>query len=747
MTAPQPARSGRWPWIARIVAGDRVIGSAFSVGDGLVVTAAHVLTGIDRMVERSIMRLPRDVTVRFPLSSSTEEWHADLVAFVGPGPGQDDDVAVLRLHGDPSDSLGTPPPLLDEPVEGHRCRIYGFPQGFQNGVWATGSVVGENADGLWQIAADGVRAGFSGSPVWDDDDGGVVGMLVAHARDENVSFMLPTATFAKLVGEARAAAVSSDAAAPPREQRATASEETAANDQIRWLTDFPATDDSLKRIPLARALMSRLREIQSDGAGRSFLIHLDGEWGAGKSSLLNFIRDEAADWLVVDVNAWRQSRMGPPWWSLLTSLRTALRRSLGVRARLSLRVTEALVRARRGGGVYPVALVGFVLLGLLLYLAFRPAAFDVKTAADLFKAVAGGLAAIATLWGAAMLASRFLLWDSPRGARFYETSDANPAQSIADHFAWLIHRGDRPVLFLVDDLDRAPAEYVVELIETVQTLIRDAPHDHDRPRSTRLGCHFVIAADGAWIRQSFETRYEAFTTSIAEPGRPLGHLFLDKIFQLTVAVPAISGAGRSDYLRDLLGVGDRLQPAELDAERAVLEERIRRSTSEREIIDALRAATPVVREVTTPQAIDRLHSRAVETTREHFLQQYADLLAPNPRSMKRYVIANSMARTVLTLQGDFAPPEVLALWLIVQTRWPALAAYLRSDPDAAGLFAGPKRATEEQLARLPETLRPLCDDATVHRVMTFRPGGPLTPALIRDLTGHRSAPAPAAGRV
>ena len=51
----------------------------------------------------------------------------------------------------------------------------------------------------------------------------------------------------------------------------------------------------------------------------------------------------------------------------------------------------------------------------------------------------------------------------------------------------------------------------------------------------------------------------------------------------------------------------------------------------------------------------------MEAAREHFLQKFSGLLAANPRSIKRFVIADSMARTVLTLQGNFVDAKTLAL--------------------------------------------------------------------------------------
>src|SRR5438128_2568573 len=71
-------------------------------------------------------------------------------------------------------------------------------------------------------------------------------------------------------------------------------------------------------------------------------------------------------------------------------------------------------------------------------------------------------------------------------------------------------------------------------------------------KGSHLAPYVVVAADGAWIRHSYESAYQGFVDAVAEPGRPLGYLFLDKLFQLTVEVPSISPTAQEAYLRGLL---------------------------------------------------------------------------------------------------------------------------------------------------------------------------------------------------
>lgn len=68
------------------------------------------------------------------------------------------------------------------------------------GVWARGRLRERIGDSGWlQIEAESetgyiVQPGFSGTPVWDEEAGGVVGMVVTTERDPQVraAFCIPT---------------------------------------------------------------------------------------------------------------------------------------------------------------------------------------------------------------------------------------------------------------------------------------------------------------------------------------------------------------------------------------------------------------------------------------------------------------------------------------------------------------------------------------------------------------------------
>jgi WD40 repeat protein len=176
----------RPPWQARI----RLSPAGEPQGGGVlcasrwVLTAAHVLGRGDRPPER--------VWVDFPFAPG-----ALLEAVVVPGgwhppaAGNLGDLAVAELIGSLPAGVRPAPMRIPATVAGHRFRVYGFPRGHDDGVWARGEVEG-SAMGEWtQLVADAGRGylidkGFSGSPLWDEALGAVTGVVVSRETDATV---------------------------------------------------------------------------------------------------------------------------------------------------------------------------------------------------------------------------------------------------------------------------------------------------------------------------------------------------------------------------------------------------------------------------------------------------------------------------------------------------------------------------------------------------------------------------------
>ena len=502
-------------------------------------------------------------------------------------------------------------------------------------------------------------------------------------------------------------------------------------DRVDWISDATAREDLLRRRPLAVSLATRLRRIQKDKPHSSFLVHIDGPWGSGKSTLLDFLEQELEPgWLVVRYDAWRQAQVGPPWWTLLVHLRHALADPMSRREKLAMRTAEAWSRIRVAGAVYALALVVLVAAALGLFFLLSPADVGTPSAGEVARSVAAVLTAVGTLVGGALVAGRFLLWESARGARVYEEIQRNPMEGLAQHFTWLIDRANRPVIFFVDDLDRCDDARVVELLDSIQTLVRDVPEMVRRRRKEKvLAPFFVVAAEGAWIRRSYERAHKGLAGAVAEPGRSLGFLFLDKVFQLTVHVPTLSLERQNDFLRALLR---SREPTVVEEEVASGRKLLHESTSEAEVIRTLREATPEVREALAGDALEKLTEQGIEEELEHDLQRFASLLERNPRSMKRFVNAYGVERAVRVLEGNLVDSGPLALWTILRGRWPELAEYLESRPETIACIGSGAQPPEDMPAGLRELLR----TPAVVLVATWQDGGPLTPELLAACCGN-----------
>ncbi len=522
----------------------------------------------------------------------------------------------------------------------------------------------------------------------------------------------------------------------------------APREHVRWLADEPVglDQDELGRRGVASALEQQLEILVRDYPGRSFLVHIDGAWGAGKSTLLRFLRELAeragpgrspAGWLVVPYDAWRQSKVGPPWLTLLHAVRAAVRttrRRRWARAWFWLRERARLVDNWQWAAF---GLMAVVVAGLVTVLVHGSADLTVSRWGDVVKLAGGLLPVLAALWLLAKSAGRFASLDSRRAARAFLENRADPMEDLAAHFDWVLCQAGRPVLLLVDDLDRCPETFVVDLLDAVQKLMRDRGRGTAAAGRPVPNLLVVVAADGRWVRSSYDTAYASLTGAISAPGATIGSLFLEKLFQLTVPVPRLSDELKAAYLADLLADG----PAS-PGQRLADPDLTRRLTDAppEQVLDVLASAPAIERIRASQVAIDRLvvDPGAQRRTR-HALEPYAGMLDPTPRAMKRFVMAYSMLRAVRTAEGSVVGIGPLALWTILQTRWPTLAEHLQATPSAVRLFALP---ADQIPHSTPAELRALFAEPPADlRVVMNHPAGPMDERTIRECSGQAiSAP-------
>lgn len=306
------------------------------------------------------------------------------------------------------------------------------------------------------------------------------------------------------------------------------------------LSDNPATIDTLGRQPLATALATRLVRLQGEEAQSAspaaVMVHLHGAWGSGKSSMVRILTTALAaqepEWLVVDFNAWRNSRVKPPWWNMLTELKRAVsRRHLREAARIRWIVADpALLRwawlqlrwAWLSPSVDNVVLVATALLGLAL---FGLIGADFQQFGSLLKDIPAVLTLATGTVAAVVAAGRALLLGGKRTAESFDALRTDSFRPFITLFDMLVTASPAPVLIVLDDLDRCDAGTVTDLLEGIQTLFRGKP------------VVFLAVADRHWITTSFAERFKLFAGG--DRARPVGDQFLDKMFQLSIPVPRI----------------------------------------------------------------------------------------------------------------------------------------------------------------------------------------------------------------
>jgi S1-C subfamily serine protease len=197
--------------IMRLFFDEKVVGIGFLVAEKYALTCAHVVAkGL--LIDSRIPNIPDgEIEVDFPLVNSTEKFKATVVVWIPESAFNSDealeDIAVLKLEKLPTFAYPTRL-ILSENLSKHPFKVFGCPAGVPFGVWATG-VLSDTVSKHWvqledtKVTGYAISKGFSGSPVWDEELQGVVGMLVAADRKRETAksaFMIPIQTLVKAWG-------------------------------------------------------------------------------------------------------------------------------------------------------------------------------------------------------------------------------------------------------------------------------------------------------------------------------------------------------------------------------------------------------------------------------------------------------------------------------------------------------------------------------------------------------------------
>src|SRR5260370_81388 len=185
--------------IVRIfTANNKVVGTGFLIADMTILSCAHVSTAALGIDDNTPTKPERQIYLDFPLVLSGHKLTARVIFWQPEQANGSGDIAVLHLESMPPDGTQTARLVITDDCWDHTFRVFGFPNNYDQGVWASGKLRAREATGWVQIEdvkipGKRVQQGFSGGAVWDEQLDGVAGMIVAADEDSSkVAYMIPS---------------------------------------------------------------------------------------------------------------------------------------------------------------------------------------------------------------------------------------------------------------------------------------------------------------------------------------------------------------------------------------------------------------------------------------------------------------------------------------------------------------------------------------------------------------------------
>lgn len=352
----------------------------------------------------------------------------------------------------------------------------------------------------------------------------------------------------------------------------------AIDDKSKFTAESIAEKDSLNRGAITRALFRLLTERENS---QHFAIGLFGQWGAGKTSLLNLLQKQIKEsaehkdrFIIAEFNAWKNEKASNLGAMLAQAVVDGLTKDLSFPAKFRLAVNLALCEKNALGANWQWLLVrlklygGIVLSGLLLYGVWEGINSlndyveikNILTNPTIKLLIQGGMAT-SMLYLLYTTVAKFL---SARLNRLFLANKSLPDYSehcgllgeiqktlsnLCDfrlgekYFAGLLgefekpledfcksdfekkcREGEKHLLLIVDDLDRCSVNAVKEVLDAVRLVA-------DIPRVTT-----IVAIDERMAFAAVEKHYDQFGHAGRAPAL-VAREYLAKILQASISLP------------------------------------------------------------------------------------------------------------------------------------------------------------------------------------------------------------------
>lgn len=305
------------------------------------------------------------------------------------------------------------------------------------------------------------------------------------------------------------------------------------------LTDNETKVDLLNNEAIAKTIIALLREKPE----RPVTIGVHGDWGAGKSSILEMTESGLADQdgvLCLKFNGWRFQGFEDAKIALIEGIVTGLIEKRPLESKAGAAVTEIFRRinwlkiARHGGGLAFTAMTGI------------PTADQIGAVVDTVKGVFADPAKLANKENYDKAV------DGVQGLLKPAESKNVPEEIEAFRKAFtslLKAAGIDQLIVLIDDLDRCLPDTAIETLEAVRLFVFT-----DRTA-------FVVAADEAMIEYSVRKHFPELPDTTGP--RDYARNYLEKLIQIPFRIPALGETETRIYVTLLL-IGAELGDDDVD---------------------------------------------------------------------------------------------------------------------------------------------------------------------------------------
>lgn len=294
------------------------------------------------------------------------------------------------------------------------------------------------------------------------------------------------------------------------------------------LTDNETRVDLLNNEAIATTIIELLREKPE----RAVTIGVHGDWGAGKSSILEMVESGLSskkDVLCIKFNGWRFQGFEDAKIALIEGIVTGLIEKRPLLTKAGMAVQDIFQRidwlkiARHGGGLAFTAFTGL------------PTPDNVGAVVDILKGIFADPAKLATK------GNYDKAIDSVQGLLKPGESKNIPEEIEAFRKAFddLLKQADvQQLIVLIDDLDRCLPDTAIETLEAVRLFVFTA-------RTA-----FIVAADEAMIEYSVRKHFPELPDTTGP--RDYARNYLEKLIQIPFRIPALGETETRVYVTLLL---------------------------------------------------------------------------------------------------------------------------------------------------------------------------------------------------